>query len=236
MPTPTGARNSEQTLIGPGWLYFDVPIPATGVALTLTPDPITGVPTPSAGLLVGYTTDGNKFTSGFDLVTIEADESKAPLFTDPGVETITIEGNLMQIVDPAVVDKMLPNAKFDAALGLWSFGGAITFPLNKQPTVTLVALQRAPNNSKWCYAMLYKAMNVEAFVFNVTRKASATTPYKFQALPIGSRPPGDQLAQFAEQPATILGAEMAPGGLGQQGPQGPGQVAPGYPGFSPQAR
>jgi hypothetical protein len=186
--------------------------------------------------LVGYTTDGNKFTSGFDLVTIEADESKAPIFTDPGVETITIEGNLMQIVDPLVVDKLLPNATFNAATGLWSFGGAITFPLNKQPTVTLVALQRAPNNDKYCYAMLYKAMNVEAFVFNVTRKASSTTPYKFQALPIGSRPPGDQLAQFMEQPATLLGGLAAEGGQQVQGQQvqaqqvqpGQGFVPPGY--------
>ena len=79
MPT-TGARNSEQTLIGPGWLYLNVPIPATGVAMTLTVDPVTEVPAPTAGLLVGYTTNGNKFTSGFDLVTIEADESQSAAF------------------------------------------------------------------------------------------------------------------------------------------------------------
>ena len=109
----------------------------------------------------------------------------------------------MQVVDPAVIDTMLPNAKFDAALGLWSFGGAVTFPLNKQPSVLLVAKMRAPNNDKYCYALLYKAMNVEAFVFNVTRKASTVSPYKFQALPIGSRPPGDQLAQYFEMPVTV---------------------------------
>jgi hypothetical protein len=199
----TGERNSEQTLIGPGWLYFDVPVPATGTAVTLTVDPDTGVPAPTSGLLAGYTTDGNKFSSGFDLVTIEADESKAPLFTDPGVETITIEGALMQIVDPAVIDKMLPNATYDSALGLWTFGGATTFPLTKQPSVMLVAKMRAPNDALYCYAMLYKAMNVEAFVFHVTRKASAVTPYKFQALPIGSRPPKDQLAQFLEMPIPV---------------------------------
>jgi hypothetical protein len=108
----------------------------------------------------------------------------------------------MQVTDSAVVDKMLPNAKYNATLGLWQFGGAITFPLNKQPSVLLVGLQRAPNNGKYVYAMLYKSMNVEAFVFNVTRKASSTSPYKFQALPIGSRPPGDQLAQMVIQPAT----------------------------------
>jgi hypothetical protein len=201
MPGVTGARDSTKTLIGPGWLYLNVPIPATGAAVALTVDVVTGVPTPTAGgLLVGYTTDGNKFSSGFTLTTIEADESKAPLFQDPGVETITIEGALMQIVDPAVVDAMLPNAKYDAALGLWSFGGATTFPLSKQPSVLLVALQRAPNEGKYCYAMLYQAMNVEAFIFNVTRKTSAVSPYKFQALPIGSRPPSDQLAQYFEQP------------------------------------
>ena len=196
----TGARNSEQTLIGPGWLYFDVAVPAEGAAVALTIDVATGIPAPTAGLLVGYTTDGNKFTSGFDLVTIEADESKAPLFTDPGVETITIEGQLMQVVDPAVIDKMLPNAIYSSSLGLWTFGGATTFPLTKQPSVVLVAKMRAPNEDQWCAAMLYKAMNVEAFVFNVTRKTSSVTPYKFQALPIGSRKPGDQLAQFVEQP------------------------------------
>jgi hypothetical protein len=197
----TGSRDATKCIIGPGWLYLNVPVPAstnpaTPVALTIT----NGVPAPTTGLLVGYTKDGNKFSSGFSQTSIEADESKAPLWQQIDTETLTIEGSLMQVVDPEVITTMLPNATYLAASGLWTFGGAPNIPIAAQPSVLLVGLQRPPNDTKWVAAMIYQAMNSEAFVLNLTRKAAAETPYKFEGQAIGTRIIGDQLGQLIFQP------------------------------------
>lgn len=184
----TGARNSQQCIIGPAYLYLGVTVPATAVPPTLT----AGVP--DIGTLVGYTTDGNKFTAGFTQQAIEADESKAPLWQQIATETLTIEGQLMQELDPAVVTAMLPQANYITASKLWTFGGQIAVPAAAQTSVLLVGIQR--DGTKHVSAMLYSAMNVEAFVLNLTRKAASFSPYKFEAQPIGSRQAGDQLGQL----------------------------------------
>jgi hypothetical protein len=192
MPGLTGARNAQNLIIGPGWLYLGVDVPASGSPVALT----AGVPT--NGILVGYTKDGNKFSNTLTQTAIEADESKAPLWEQIATEVLTIEGILMQEIDPAVVTAMLPNATYVTASGLWTFGGLVSIPPAAQTSVCLVAQQR--NGTKHVAATLYSAMNVEAFILNITRKAASESPYKFQAQPLGSRPVGDQLGQLWMEP------------------------------------
>ena len=188
----TGARNAQNLVIGPGWLYLGVPVPADNTAVALTAGQ------PSTGILVGYTKDGNKFSNGFTQTAIEADESKAPLWQNIATEILTIEGVLMQEIDPAVVTAMLPNAAYVAASGLWTFGGLAQIPAAAQTSVLLVAQQR--DGVKHVAAMLYSAMNTEAFILNITRKAASETPYKFEAQPLGARVIGDQLGQLWMEP------------------------------------
>jgi hypothetical protein len=197
MPTLTGSRDATKCIIGPGWLYLNVPVPAQNTPVSITMSTGTPpIPVPTQGLLVGYTKDGNKFTSGFTQTAIEADESKAPLWQQIATETLTIEGTLMQVVDPAVVAALLPNATYTSASGLYTFGGAVTVPAAAQVSALLIGQQRTPNDSKWVAAMLYSAMNGEAFVLNLTRKAATESSYKLEAQPVGSRPIGDQLGQL----------------------------------------
>ena len=194
----TGSRDATKCLIGPGWLYINVPIPAANTALTLTMTG--GVPTPASGILVGYTKDGNKFTSGFTQTSIEADESKSPLWQQVDAENMTLEGTLMQVNDPPVITTMLPNATYVSASGLWTFGGLVTIPTGAQPSVLLCGLQRPPNDTKWVAAMIYQSMNADAFVLNLTRKAASETTFKFTGLAVGTRPLGDQLGQLVIEP------------------------------------
>jgi hypothetical protein len=197
----TGTRDATKCIIGPGWLYLNVPVPAEGTPVGITMSAtVPPIPQPSTGLLVGYTKDGNKFTSGFTQTAIEADESKAPLWQQIATESLTIEGTLMQVIDPAVVAAMLPSATYSAASGLYTFGGAVTVPAAAQISVLLVGQQRVPNDGKWVAAMIYSAMNGEAFVLNLTRKAAAETAFKFEAQPVGTRKIGDQLGQLVILP------------------------------------
>lgn len=184
----SGTRDSSKCIIGPAYLYLGCTPPADNTAYTLT----AGVPT--EGILVGYTTDGNKFSAGFTQTAIEADESKAPLWQQIATEVITIEGQLMQELDPAVVSAMLPSATYHSTAKLWTWGGAVAIPSAALTSVLLVGVQR--DGIKHVSAMLYSAMNTEAFILNLNRKAASFSPYKFEAQPIGTRAVGDQLGQL----------------------------------------
>jgi hypothetical protein len=199
---PAGGRDATKVIIGPGWLYLGAPVPAPGAPPVITaPVPPNTPPTITGATLVGYTKDGAKFTSGFTLTPIEADESKAPLWQQINVETVSIDGTLMQLYDPTVINNYLPNAVNVAGPTtppgtLFTFGGLVTVPTTSQPSVILIGQPRAPNDSKYVSMMIYSGMNVDAFVFNLTRKAATETTFKFDAQPISSRPLGDQLGQL----------------------------------------
>ena len=197
---PPGGRDATKVMIGPGWLYLSATIPATGQPPTITaPVPPNTPPAVTGATLVGYTKDGAKFSSGFTLTPIEADESKAPLWQQINVETVTIDGTLMQLFDAAVIASFLPNMTSTTtttpAGTLYTVGGLVNVPTANLPSVLLIGQPRPPNDAKYVSAMIYSAMNVDAFVYNLTRKAASETTFKFDAQPVSSRPLGDQLGQ-----------------------------------------
>jgi hypothetical protein len=192
MPTPTaftgtGAYDATKLVVGPGAMYFNVPLPADGASISTV---LTGG-VPTTGQLVGYTKSGTTYHSAMGLTGYEVDEVRSPIFYNPATETVSIQGVLVQLGDIEVLKAMLPNYAFLTPDG-FTVGGLTSWPTTAYPSVCVVGRNRA-TPAKHVAVMLYSALNTQEFIMAITRQNPSETAFTFTGQAIGTRQPGHQV-------------------------------------------
>jgi len=194
----TGSLNVATFTKGPGRVYLDCGVPAADTALALT----AGVP--SAGVLLGYTKEGNTIGATYEQEDVTADEATAPVEQVISVENYTVAGEAYQVNDIALIERIFPTSTLQdkTTYDLFQFGGL------PAPTVAgivdglLLVWLRKGTTDKYLRFQLYEALNQPNAELKITRTAYATLAYNFKARPISTREAGDQLAQLAFDHAT----------------------------------
>jgi hypothetical protein len=193
--TGTGAYDPVKLVVGPGKMYFNVPIPADGASLSTI---LTGgIPT-GTGFLAGYTKSGTTYHSAMTLTGYEVDEVRSPIFFNPTQETVSIQGTLVQVAEKEALLAMLPNYNFKTP-DSYHVGGLTSWPATAYPSVLVVGQNRA-TPGKIVAVMIYKALNTQEFIMAITRQNPSETAFTFSANAIGTREAGDQLGQVWLEP------------------------------------
>lgn len=188
------AFSSSLVELGPGTVWIDPELPATGSRPTIAAN-AAGALTPDAtaspnAIHIGYTSEGAKALYKPNIQNFEADESTTPVISAIVGEPTNVQGNWWQILDMATMAKMMAGGTRTTGSGFdqITFGG-------KQTIATFPVLVIAPlyaDPTKILAIMLYKAFNAAGFDFGVSRKNVSISPFDFQAQEIASRPAGDR--------------------------------------------
>jgi len=194
----TGSLNTTDWTKGPGKVYLDTGVPAADTGLTLT----AGVPT--NGHMLGYTKEGNTIGATYEQEDVSADEATAPVEQVISVENYTCAGELFQVSDPKLIERVFPTATMQdkTTYDLFQFGGL------PSPTTAgiidglLLVWLRKGETDKYFRFQLYEALNQPNAELKITRTAYGTLAYNFKARPVTTREAGDQLAQLAFDHAT----------------------------------
>ena len=192
-----GVYDSDELLMGPGDLYLmpTASAPATGVKLVITDGK------PPDGLLFGYTTEGTRLVSTIETTGIIADESATPLKQRLTSELWAIEGTLMQIADAAYkkLEALLPQGRIGAPG--FTFGGAASYATTSEYAVCVI-FPSPEDNTKYGYAILYKARNIAEFAAQISRVTEAQVDFRFEGATVGSRPKADQVGSLVWDAST----------------------------------
>lgn len=186
--------NTALVELGPGDIWIDVAVPGTGARITLhtdgTPE---SVANPSAKHL-GMTQSGARLIYTPSLNNFESDEQTAPIITQLAGEEAKIEGSALQILDMALLTKLMTGATFGSAAGYEqnTIGGKQTVPTF---TVAYIAPVYA-DITKFFVVNLYKAYNAAGISADLSRKAMAVVPFSFTGLSIAARAANDQLGNW----------------------------------------
>jgi hypothetical protein len=103
--------NTNMVQLGPGDVWLNVELPATGAKPVITAA-ADGALTPdgtasASGIHLGMTEAGSKFTYTPTIKTYESDEQTAPIITALEGEAVTIEGSMLQVVETTIVTKLI---------------------------------------------------------------------------------------------------------------------------------
>ena len=183
--------NATQVVIGPNiGLWWNVALPAANTQLVLDANGY-----PPDGLPLGYTDRGCTLTIGWQAPPEEAWDQQEP-YRVYQANQMSMEGTLVQTSDLAKMSILLPPGIFAGPSNLLTFGTAVKPQLG--PTSLLMVFQHQPNSDspKYGYAMIYKAVNTASFAWAVTRRDPTKVNFRFDARPVFSRPPTDQIGQF----------------------------------------
>jgi hypothetical protein len=183
--------NATQVIIGPNvGLWWNVTLPAANTQLVLDENGF-----PPDGRPLGYTDRGCTLTIGWQAPPEEAWDQQEP-YRVYQANQMSLEGTLVQVSDLAKMLILIPPAFYALTEKLLTFGTAIQ-PVTG-PTSLLMVFEHQPNSDspKYGYAMIYKAINSAAFSFAVNRRDLTKVNFRFDARPVFSRPPTDQIGQF----------------------------------------
>jgi hypothetical protein len=190
MSSPTD-YNATQVITGPNiGLWWNVTLPAPNVQLVLDANGY-----PPDGLPLGYTDRGCTLTIGWQAPPEEAWDQQEP-YRVYQANQMSMEGTLVEVSDLAKMRILLPPSILAPSLDLLTFGTA-TRP-QQGPTSLLMVFQHQPNlaSPKYGYAMIYKAINTTPLSWAVNRRDLTKAGFRFDARPVFSRPPTDQIGQF----------------------------------------
>ena len=188
------AFSSALVELGPGDVWINVELPATGLRPTITAaadGSLTPDATLSAGAIhLGYTAEGAKALYKPNVTEFVADESTAPVISAITGEPSSITGTWWQLLDMVTVSKMM-QSNYSTAAGYAqnTWGG-------KQSISTYTILLIAPvyaDTTKVFVVELYKAYNKAGWEFGISRKAVSASPFEFTGMEISTRPVGDRI-------------------------------------------
>jgi hypothetical protein len=183
--------NATQIIIGPNvGLWWNVTLPAANTQLVLDANGY-----PPDGLPLGYTDRGCTLTIGWQAPPEEAWDPQEP-YRVYQANQMSMEATLVEVSDLNKMRILMPPSVLGAGGSLLTFGTAVKPELG--PTSLLMVFQHQPNlsSAKYGYAMIYKAVNTAAFSFAVNRRDLTKASFRFDARPVFSRPPTDQIGQF----------------------------------------
>lgn len=181
-------------------LWAGVATPGAGGRMTLAVDPGDSAnKTPDAtanpsAIHLGFTREGCKVNFASSETLHYADEIDTPLFSTVEQTDASIEGELLQIMDEDVLQKLT------TSFGTYATGsGYKEISIGKKTLVyTGVALiwPTAQDVTKFAVAHLYQARNTAGLSFSISRKGMSGTPFKFQGYAIASRAAADRVGKY----------------------------------------
>jgi hypothetical protein len=190
-------KNYSATTIqlGPGDVWVNVELPATGLRPTITAA-ADGSLTPDATLSasavhMGMTMEGSKVTIVPEPEYYHSDELAAPVIAAFNVVNASIEGTMIQTLDTLILAKLMGTGTRTAGAGYEQ----LTIG-DGQAIATFTALLIAPtyaDTSKIFAVELYKTFNEAGYSVDIGRKKMAASPFKFTGLSIASRPQADRI-------------------------------------------
>jgi hypothetical protein len=187
--------NTSMVQLGPGNLWMNPELPATGLRPTITAaadGSLTPDATLSAGAVhVGMTLEGSKATVTAEPEMYNSDEQAAPITAAVNVVNAMIEGTMIQTLDSLILAKLMITGTRSAGSGYEQItigdGQALTtFPL-------LLIAPTYADPTKIVALELYKTFNKAGFTMDVGRKKMAASPFSFTGMSIASRPQADRI-------------------------------------------
>ena len=187
---------------GPGKLWLDVAIPASGNRLVIDSS---GTPTAGTPIFAGATDGAATVVLTPKLEEISADQVAGPVDVVMTAEAASIEVTLMES-DLAKLKNYIVNGSFttgtDSTLPAGSqtyeevsFGGLMAIP----KTSVAVISARRDDPGKFVVAQLYQAYQAEAVQVPFQRTKVTTYKVKFAGLADPSRVVGDQVGKIYRQ-------------------------------------
>jgi hypothetical protein len=183
--------NATQVIIGPNvGLWWNVTLPAANTQLVLDANGF-----PPDGRPLGYTDRGCTLTIGWQNPPEEAWDQQEP-YRVYQANQMSMEATLVQVSDLDKMAILLPPSISAVSGTLLTFGTAVKPGLG--PTSLLMVFRHQSNSDspKFGYAMIYKAINTTPFAWAVNRRDLTKINFRFDARPVFSRPPTDQIGQF----------------------------------------
>lgn len=187
---------------GPGKLWLDVSVPASGSRLVINAagDPTSGTPT-----FVGATEGAATVVLAPKLEQIEADQVAGPIDVVMTGEAESIEVTLKES-DLAKLKRFIVHGTFSSGTDTnlpagsqtyeeISFGGVLAIP----KTSVAVISPRRDASSKYVVSQLYQAYQAEAIQLPFQRGKETTYKVKFDALADTTRAAGDQVGKIYRQ-------------------------------------
>jgi hypothetical protein len=188
-------RSVTKTIKAGASVWLDVPLPPPGEAAV-----IDGEGRPLSGRLLGLTSAETKVTVTAQATAVLSDEAGGQLFSALGEELFSIEGQWLQVYDLSLLHTLLALSDYyetDEEEHL-SIGGKGQFPADELVSVAVIYPLKDPAG-KFGFTHLYSALQTSPFELNVSRLLPASSPFKFDAQLLTSRPVGDQLGAIVKQ-------------------------------------
>lgn len=190
--------NTAMVQLGPGDVWVNVELPATGARPVITAaadGALTPDGTASASAVhIGMTLEGSKFTYKPTIQEYHSDEQAAPIISAVNVIEASIEGTMIQTIETTILAKLMATGTRTAGSGYEQLtlgdGQSLT-----TYTVLLIAPTYA-DTTKIVAIELYKAYNDAGFVMDIGRKKMAASPFNFKGMSIASRPAVDRVGIY----------------------------------------
>lgn len=187
---------------GPGELWLDVHVPATGSRLLID---ATGVPTEGTPVYGGAIDSGVAVDVTAKIQEVEADQIDAPIDHIMTGEQFQMTVTMKES-DLAKLKHYLQHGTFatgtDSGLpaGAQNYeelavGGIIPVP---KTSVAAISRRRDATN-KYVVTQIYQAVQMEAIKLQLTRKKETMYQVKFDAEAVTTRPVGDQVGKIYRQ-------------------------------------
>jgi hypothetical protein len=187
---------------GPGKLWLEVAVPATGGRLAID---ATGTPTAGTPVFAGATNGAATVVLTPKIEEISADQVAGPIDVVMTAESASIEVTMMQS-DLALLQHFIVHGTYttgtDPTLPAGSqnyeeiaFGGVIAIP----KTSVAVVSPRRDSSGKYVVSQLYQAYQAEAVQLPFQRAKETTYKVKFAGLADPTRPVGDQVGKIYRQ-------------------------------------
>ena len=197
MAASTKSYNANKIILGPADLWLDVGVPSAASRITLTSGTPDSVGSPNA-IHVGMTEAGCTVGYKPDIQLFSSDELTAPHLSRIIGEALSIKGNLLQIFDWSILNKLTvggtknTNTSTTSGYEEETIGGLSTVPTM---SIVLIGTDIASSSLNWV-VQLYKTFNATGFEFQVTRKDQSKVPFEFTGLAVTTRASGDQVGNL----------------------------------------
>lgn len=187
---------------GPGKLWLDASVPASGSRLVIN---AAGDPTAGTPMFVGATEGAVTVALAPKLEPIDADQVAGPIDVVMTGEAESIEVTLKES-DLAKLKRFIAHGTFSSGTDTnlpagsqtyeeISFGGVLAIP----KTSVAVISPRRDASSKYVVSQLYQAYQAEAIQLPFQRGKETTYKVKFDALADATRAAGDQVGKIYRQ-------------------------------------
>lgn len=182
--------DARQIAIGPNvGIWWNVTLPAANTYLVIDANGY-----PPDGLPLGYTDRGCTLTIGWQNPPEEAwDQQEA--YRVYQANQMSMEATLVEVSDLAKMRILMPPSVLPGG-NLLTFGTAVKPELGPTSLLMVFRTGSADPSQKYGYAMIYKAINTTPFTWAVNRRDLTKVGFRFDARPVFSRPPTDQIGQF----------------------------------------